>query len=89
MADEASLEEKERRLKERLESIAVLESEIKERERSVKQKETARKQIVLRLPPSLWNDIAKWAEEDFRSINGQIEFILSQAVKKRYDKSEK
>ena len=89
MADEASLEEKERRLKERLESIAALESEIKERERSVKQKETARKQIVLRLPPSLWNDIAKWAEEDFRSINGQIEFILSQAVKKRYDKSEK
>lgn len=42
-----------------------------------------RKQIVLRLAPKLWNDIAQWAEEDFRSVNGQIEYILSEAVKKR------
>ncbi|MCD7742082.1 MAG: Arc family DNA-binding protein [Ruminococcus sp.] len=56
---------------------------MKEREKRVKQKEAARKQIVLRIAPSLWEDIAEWAEEDFRSINGQIEYILSEAVKKR------
>ncbi len=42
-----------------------------------------RKQIVLRLSPSLWNEINRWAEDDFRSINGQIEYLLNEAVKKR------
>lgn len=42
-----------------------------------------KKQLLLRLSPSLWNEINKWAEDDFRSINGQIEYILSEAVKKR------
>ena len=42
-----------------------------------------KKQILLRLSPSLHNELAKWAEDDFRSINGQIEFLLSEAVKKR------
>jgi len=45
--------------------------------------EGERKQVLLRLSPSLWREIASWAEEDFRSINGQIEFLLSEAVKKR------
>ena len=40
-----------------------------------------RKQIVLRLPESLWNDIAGWAEDDFRSINGQIEYLLTKSVR--------
>ena len=42
-----------------------------------------KKQILLRLSPSLHSDLAKWAEDDFRSINGQIEYLLSEAVKKR------
>ena len=42
-----------------------------------------KKQLLLRLSPTLWNEINKWAEDDFRSINGQIEYILSEAVKKR------
>ncbi len=83
MADDRTLKEREERLKARLENIDALEKEIKEREKRVKQKEAARKQIVLRIAPSLWEDIAEWAEEDFRSINGQIEYILSEAVKKR------
>lgn len=83
MADDRTLKEREEKLKARLESIDALEKEIKEREKRVKQKEAARKQIVLRIAPSLWEDIAEWAEEDFRSINGQIEYILSEAVKKR------
>ena len=42
-----------------------------------------KKQILLRLSPSLHSDLAKWAEDDFRSINGQIEYLLSEAVRKR------
>ena len=42
-----------------------------------------KKQILLRLSPSLHNELAKWAEDDFRSINGQIEYLLSEAVRKR------
>ena len=42
-----------------------------------------KKQILLRLSPSWHSDLAKWAEDDFRSINGQIEYLLSEAVKKR------
>ena len=39
--------------------------------------------MVLRLSPSLWNEIVAWAEEDFRSINGQVEYLLSECVRKR------
>lgn len=42
-----------------------------------------KKQILLRLSPSLHNELASWAEDDFRSINGQIEYLLFEAVKKR------
>lgn len=76
-------EKKEKELLERLERIKSLESEILEREKKLKNQENAKKQLLLRLSPSLWNDIAEWAADDFRSINGQIEFILSEAVKVR------
>jgi hypothetical protein len=81
-----SLDEKEQKLRERLEQIAALEAELKEKEKDLKAKETAKKSVLLRLPPSLHNQIAAWAEEDFRSINGQIEFLLSQAVSEKYKK---
>ncbi len=42
-----------------------------------------KKQVLLRLSPTLWKELASWAEDDFRSINGQIEYLLSEAVKKR------
>lgn len=45
-----------------------------------------KKQLLLRLSPTLWNEIVLWAEDDFRSINGQIEFILTEAVRKRKKK---
>ncbi|MBR1842984.1 MAG: Arc family DNA-binding protein [Oscillospiraceae bacterium] len=63
--------------------MKALEEEVRTREKALKDKESARKQIVLRLSPSLWADIAKWADEDFRSINGQIEYILTDAVNRR------
>lgn len=47
---------------------------------------TAKKQLLLRLSPTLWNEINRWAEDEFRSVNGQIEYILSEAVKRRKGK---
>lgn len=43
----------------------------------------AKKQIPLRLSEQLYNAIAAWAEDDFRSVNGQIEYILTECVKQR------
>ena len=45
--------------------------------------EKDKKQVLLRLSTSLWREIAGWAEEDFRSINGQIEFLLTECVRQR------
>ena len=47
------------------------------------EKEKAKKQILLRISPTLWKELAQWAEDDFRSINGQIEFLLTEGVRKR------
>ncbi len=74
-------EEREQALRARLERIEALERELKA-------KESAKKQVPLRLSATLWSEIAAWAEEDFRSINGQIEFILTEAVRKRKGKKE-
>lgn len=46
-------------------------------------KENVKKQVPLRLSATLYHEIAHWAEDDFRSINGQIEFLLTEAVRKR------
>ena len=48
-----------------------------------KEKEKAKKQVLLRLAPSLWDEISAWAEDDFRSINAQIEYLLTEAVRNR------
>ncbi len=45
-----------------------------------------KKQLLLRLSPTLWNEIQKWADDDFRSINGQIEYLLTEAIRKRKKK---
>ena len=42
-----------------------------------------RKPFLLRIPPELWQELEKWAADELRSVNGQIEFILRQAVAKR------
>ena len=42
-----------------------------------------KKQIPLRLSGKLYAEIAAWAEDDFRSVNGQIEYLLTECVKKR------
>ncbi|MEO8350844.1 MAG: Arc family DNA binding domain-containing protein [Chthoniobacteraceae bacterium] len=42
-----------------------------------------RKPFLLRIPPDLWRELEKWAADDLRSVNGQIEFLLRQAVARR------
>jgi len=44
-------------------------------------KERERKQVLLRLNGELWKELARWAEDEFRSINGQIEYLLTDAVR--------
>lgn len=75
--------EKEQLLADRLQKLNQLEEEIRQKEKALKEKEKAKKQVLLRLSPSLWNELVKWAEDDYRSINSQIEFLLTEAVRKR------
>lgn len=42
-----------------------------------------KKQVPLRLSASLYSDLAAWAEDEFRSVNGQIEYLLTECVKWR------
>ena len=45
--------------------------------------EQGKKQIPLRLSSTLYAKLAAWAQDDFRSINGQIEYLLTECVKQR------
>lgn len=42
-----------------------------------------KKQVPLRISAKLFEEIASWAEDDFRSINGQIEYLLTECVRQR------
>ena len=42
-----------------------------------------RKPFLLRIDPELWADLEAWANDELRSVNGQIEYLLKQAVLKR------
>jgi len=42
-----------------------------------------KKQVPLRLSTKLYSALAQWAEDDFRSVNGQIEYLLTECVKQR------
>ena len=50
-----------------------------------------RKKFLLRMSPTLWEELNRWAAQEFRSVNGQIEFLLQRAVdeqRKRKSKGE-
>lgn len=64
-------------------NMKLLRNEIEEKQMKGTEDDSSKKQIPLRLSPSLWRELAVWAEDDFRSINGQIEYLLSESVKKR------
>jgi hypothetical protein len=42
-----------------------------------------RKSFLMRIDPALWADLEAWAQDELRSVNGQIEYLLRQAVLKR------
>ena len=79
-----NMTDREEQLQKRLAHIKELEEDILRRENTLKNKESSKKQVLLRLSPTLWDKISSWAEDDFRSINSQIEYLLSEAVKKRF-----
>jgi len=80
--NEEQLQRREEQLAARLARIAEMEAQVLKKEKLLKEKEKAKKQVLLRLAPSLWDEIASWAEEDFRSINSQIEYLLTEAVRR-------
>lgn len=47
-----------------------------------------KKKFLLRINPQLWAELEGWAQDEFRSVNAQIEFLLRQAVKRRKKQSD-
>jgi hypothetical protein len=43
----------------------------------------ARKQFLLRIDPDVWADVEKWAADELRSVNAQVEYLLREAVRRR------
>jgi hypothetical protein len=39
-----------------------------------------KKRFLLRISPELWEELNRWAADELRSVNSQIEFLLRQAV---------
>lgn len=48
--------------------------------------EKEKKQVLLRISPKLYADLAAWAEDEFRSVNGQMEYLLTECVRMRKKK---
>lgn len=46
-----------------------------------------KKQIPLRISAELYERLCAWAEEEFRSVNGQMEYLLTECVRKKYGKN--
>ena len=65
-------------------NVLKVEDVMKEEEREKQNK--AKKQVPLRLSPTLYAELMEWAEADFRSLNGQIEYLLTECVKRRKGK---
>ena len=42
-----------------------------------------RKNFLLRIDPALWSELEAWADAELRSVNGQVEFLLREAVRRR------
>ena len=49
----------------------------------------ARKSFPLRISPELYEELRRWADAEFRSVNGQIEFLLREAVRRRRGQNKK
>ena len=51
--------------------------------------EDQKKQVPLRISDALFHELSAWAKDDFRSVNGQIEYLLTECVKWRKRKGQK
>lgn len=47
-----------------------------------------RKSFLLRLPPPLMDELNRWAKDDLRSLNAQIEYILREAIRQRHRRAD-
>lgn len=47
-----------------------------------------RKSFLLRMDPGLWRELEAWAQQEMRSVNGQIEYLLKRAVVRRRGEGE-
>ena len=63
--------------------IATPQDDATSIENEKKEKSKVKKQVPLRLSKELYDEIAQWAEDEFRSMNGQIEYLLTECVKWR------
>ena len=48
-----------------------------------------KKSVLLRISPELWDDLNAWAKDELRSLNGQVEYVLREAVRQRKKKRRK
>lgn len=48
-----------------------------------------RKAFLLRIDPEVWAELEAWAQAELRSVNGQIEFVLREAVQRRRGRARK
>lgn len=46
--------------------------------------EDKKKNLLLRIPHDLWEDLNVWSRDELRSVNAQIEYVLREAVRKRF-----
>ena len=61
----------------------IMDKTAQPKEKKQKEKEKEKKQIPLRLSASMYEELAAWAEDEFRSVNGQIEYLLNACIKQR------
>ncbi len=47
-----------------------------------------KKAVILRIDPKLWKELNLWAQDELRSLNGQVEYVLREAVRKRKGKKD-
>ena len=47
-----------------------------------------KKKFLLRVSPQVWAELESWAQAEFRSVNGQIEYILREALQRRKKKAD-
>ncbi len=64
-----------------------MEKSARRREVITEKENKGKKQIPLRISDSLYKELERWADDEFRSVNGQIEYLLTECVRQRRKKN--